>query len=121
MKTVKQLLQGKTKGLCTVTPDTRVFEALKQMADKDIGALLVVENGKLAGILSERDYARKVILQGKSSHDTPVREIMTSGVVTVDPSKSIEDCMALMTQRRIRHLPVCEGDKLVGIVSIGDL
>ena len=121
MKTVKQLLQGKTKALCTVSPGTPVFEALKQMAEKDIGALLVVENGKLAGILSERDYARKVILHGKSSHDTPVREIMTERVVYVQPKNTVEECMALMTDKRIRHLPVLENDKLIGVLSIGDL
>ena len=121
MKTVKQLLQGKTKALCTVSPGTPVFEALKQMAEKDIGALLVVENGRLAGILSERDYARKVILHGKSSHDTPVREIMTERVVYVQPKNTVEECMALMTDKRIRHLPVLDNDKLIGVLSIGDL
>ena len=121
MKTVKQLLQGKTKALCTISPDTRVFEALKQMAEKDIGALLVVENGRLAGILSERDYARKVILQGKSSHDTPAKEIMTECLVCVQPKNTLEECMALMTDKRIRHLPVLENDHLIGVLSIGDL
>jgi len=121
MKSLKQLLNAKGHHIHSIRPDAKVIEALQLMAQKDIGALLVTDAGRVGGILSERDYARKVILQGKSSHDIPVREIMTSGVVTVDPSKSIEDCMALMTQRRIRHLPVCEGDKLVGIVSIGDL
>ena len=121
MKSLKQLIGIKGGQVYSIRPDAKVIEALQLMAQKDIGALLVTDAGRVVGILSERDYARKVILQGKSSHDIPVREIMTSGVVTVDPSKSIEDCMALMTQRRIRHLPVCEGDKLVGIVSIGDL
>jgi len=121
MKSLKQLLNAKGHHVHSIRPDAKVIEALQLMAQKDIGALLVTDGSRVVGILSERDYARKVILQGKSSHDIPVREIMTSGVVTVDPSKSIEDCMALMTQRRIRHLPVCEGDKLVGIVSIGDL
>ena len=121
MKTVKQLLQAKTKALCTVGPETRVFEALQLMAQKDIGALLVVENGRLAGILSERDYARKVILQGKSSHDTPVREIMTERVVCVQPKHTVDECMALMTDKRIRHLPVLENDQLIGVLSIGDL
>jgi len=105
MKTVEQLLQGKTKALCTVTPDTRVYDALKLMADKDIGALLVVQSEKLVGILSERDYARKVILHGKSSHDTPVKDIMTERVVCVQPRNTVEECMALMTDKRIRHLP----------------
>jgi CBS domain-containing protein len=121
MKTVEQLLQGKTKGLCTVGPGTPVFEALKQMAEKDIGALLVVENGRLTGILSERDYARKVILRGKSSHDTPVKEIMTERVVCVQPTNTVDECMALMTDKRIRHLPVLDNDQLVGVLSIGDL
>ena len=121
MKTVKQLLQVKTKALCTVGPETRVFEALQLMAQKDIGALLVVEGGRLAGILSERDYARKVILQGKSSHDTPVREIMTERVVCVQPKHTVDECMALMTDKRIRHLPVLDNDQLIGVLSIGDL
>ena len=121
MKTVSQLLEGKIRTLCTITPDTRVIEALKQMAEKDIGALLVVDNGRLAGILSERDYARKVILQGKSSHDTLVREIMTERVVCVQPRNTVDECMALMTDKRIRHLPVIDNEQLVGVLSIGDL
>ena len=121
MKTVKQLLQGKSRGLCTVGPDARVFDALKLMAEKDIGALLVVENERLVGIISERDYARKVILQGKSSHDIPVREIMTERVICVQPGNTVEECMALMTDKRIRHLPVIENDQLIGVLSIGDL
>jgi CBS domain-containing protein len=121
MKTVRQLLQGKTRGLCTVSPEARVLEALKMMAEKDIGALLVVEEGRLVGILSERDYARKVILQGKSSQDTPVREIMTERVVYVQPRNTVDECMALMTDKRIRHLPVLENDQLIGVLSIGDL
>jgi len=94
---------------------------LRLMAEKDVGALLVMEGARLVGILSERDYARKVMLQGKSSQDALVREIMTANVVTVDPAKTVEECMALVTQRRIRHLPVCEEDRVIGIVSIGDL
>ena len=121
MKTVRQLLQGKSKALCTVGPDTPVFDALKLMAEKDIGALLVVEQGRLAGILSERDYARKVILHNKSSHDTPVREIMTERVICVQPRNTVEECMTLMTDKHIRHLPVMEDDSLVGVLSIGDL
>ena len=121
MKTLKQLLEMKGGQVFTIGPHAKVIEALQLMAKKDVGALLVMDGGKLEGIISERDYARKVILQGKSSQDIPVREIMTTNVVTVDPSQSIEDCMALMTQRRVRHLPVCEGEKLVGLVSIGDL
>lgn len=121
MKTVRQLLQGKSKGVCTVSPDTPVFDALKLMAEKDIGALLVVEKGRLAGILSERDYARKVILHNKSSHDTPVREIMTERVICVQPRNTVEECMALMTDKHIRHLPVLDNDSLIGVLSIGDL
>ena len=121
MKTVDQLLKGKSRGLCTIGPETRVFDALKLMADKDIGALLVVDDEKLVGILSERDYARKVILQGKSSHDTPAKEIMTERVICVQPQNTVEECMALMSDKHIRHLPVIEHDKLIGILSIGDL
>ena len=121
MKTVKQLLECKTRGLCTIGPDAPVFDALKMMAENDIGALLVVENDKLIGIISERDYARKVMLHGKSSRDIPVREIMTEPVICVQPDRTIDECMALMTDKRIRHLPVIENDKLIGVLSIGDL
>jgi len=121
MRTVKQLLQEKAHGLCTISPEARVFDALKLMAEKDVGALLVVENDKLVGILSERDYARKMILHGKSSHDTPVREIMTERPICVQPNRTTDECMALMTEKRFRHLPVIENDKLVGVLSIGDL
>ncbi len=121
MKSLKQLLDAKGGHVYSILPDAKVIEALQLMAKKDVGALLVMEGTRLAGIISERDYARKVILQGKSSQDIAVRDIMTSDVVRVDPSQTVEDCMGLMTQRRIRHLPVCEGDTLVGLVSIGDL
>ena len=121
MRTVGQLLKDKTYGLCTIDPNARVFDALKLMAEKDVGALLVVENDKLVGILSERDYARKMILHGKSSHDTPVKDIMTERVICVEPKRTTDECMALMTEKRVRHLPVIENDKLVGVLSIGDL
>ena len=121
MKTVTQLLQAKGREIHTIGPDARVFDALKLMAEKNVGALVVMEGGKLAGILSERDYARKVILLNKSSHDIAVREIMTAKVITVQPGQTVEQCMALMTEKRIRHLPVTEGEKLVGVLSIGDL
>ena len=121
MKTVMQLLQGKSRPLCTISPEARVFEALSLMAKEDVGALLVIENGRLAGILSERDYARKVILQGKYSNETPVREIMTERVVCVQPRNTVEECMALMTDKRVRHLPVLENDQIIGVLSIGDL
>jgi CBS domain-containing protein len=121
MKTLMQLLQAKGGEIHAIDPDARVYDALKLMADKDVGALLVLDAGKLAGIISERDYARKVILQGKSSYDIPVREIMTGKVVTVQLTQTVEDCMALMTSRRVRHLPVVDGERLVGVLSIGDL
>src|SRR3990172_2787401 len=119
MITVKQLIQAKGNAVWSITPDSTVYEALKLLAEKEVGALLVLENERLAGIISERDYARKVILKGKNSMDTPVREIMTSKVVTVRPDQTIDDCMSLMTENRIRHLPVVEGDRLVGVISVG--
>ncbi|MGH8601115.1 MAG: CBS domain-containing protein [Burkholderiales bacterium] len=122
MKTVEQLLQGKRiSGVYTIGSDSRVYEALCLMADKDVGALMVTEAGRLVGVISERDYARKVILHGKSSHDIPVRDIMSNTVVTVRPEQTVDDCMALMTERRIRHLPVVDGGRLTGVLSIGDL
>jgi len=121
MKSLNQLLEGKGRQVHSIGPNAKVIEALQLMAQKDIGALVVMDGDRLAGILSERDYARKVILHGKSSQDVPVREIMTPGVVTVDPSRTVEECMALVTQRRIRHLPVVEDGRLIGVISIGDL
>jgi CBS domain-containing protein len=121
MKTVKQLLQAKGREIHSITPDARVFDALKLMAEKNVGALVVTEGARLAGIISERDYARKVILLAKSSHDIAVREIMTAKVITVSPDNTVEECMALMTGKRIRHLPVMEGERLTGVLSIGDL
>lgn len=121
MITVSQLLQEKGHDVWSVTPDSTVFDALEIMADKNVGALLVVEGERLVGIFSERDYARKVILKGKASKATPVREIMTSVVACVGPHHSIEECMALMTAKRVRHLPVLEDDRLVGVISIGDV
>src|SRR5881409_993634 len=121
MKTVTQLLRGKGPGVLSVSPATPVFEALQVMAEKNVGALLVVEGEKLVGIFSERDYARKVILKGKASKETPVREIMSSHVLYIRPEQTIEDCMALMTDKRVRHLPVMEAEKLIGVISIGDV
>lgn len=121
MKTVKHLLQDKEEGTWFTTPDSLVYDALKLMAEKGVGALLVLEAGKLVGILSERDYARKVVLQGKSSLDTPVREIMTTNVISVHPDQTIKECMTLMTDKRIRYLPVLVNDQVVGVVSIGDV
>jgi CBS domain-containing protein len=121
MKTVKQLLESKRYSVVSVAPSSTVLDALKVMADKEIGAVVVIDEGHLVGIFSERDYARKVILQGKASKDTPVREIMTDKVVCVRPEQTIEDCMGLMTDRRIRHLPVLEHKLVIGVVSIGDV
>ena len=121
MKTVTQLLQAKGREVHTIGPDARVFEALELMAEKDVGALVVMDGGRLSGIISERDYARKVILHGKSSHDILVREIMTGNVVTVHRGQTVEECMALMTSKRIRHLPVIDDERLIGVLSIGDL
>jgi len=121
MKTVQQLLESKRYSVVSVSPADTVLEALKVMAEKEIGAVIVIENEHLVGIFSERDYARKVVLQGKSSKDTPVREIMTEKVVCVRQEKTIEDCMGLMTDKRIRHLPVLEHKKVIGVISIGDV
>lgn len=121
MLAVRQLLQSKGHAVWSISPDASVYEALKLMAEKDVGALLVLEKSAVAGIISERDYARKVVLHGKSSMDTPVREIMTSRVYFVRTDDSIQECMALMTEAHIRHLPVFEQDRLVGVISIGDV
>ena len=121
MKTVGELLQAKGHALWSITPDATVYEALELMAEKDVGALMVIDAGKLVGIMSERDYARKVILKGRFSKETPVREIMTEKVVYVVPNDTIEQCMALMAEMRLRHLPVFEGDQLIGVISIGDV
>lgn len=121
MLRVSYLLAFKPKSVWTVGPQTPVLEAIQVMADKHIGALPVVSDDELVGIVSERDYARKVILLGRSSSDTPVSQIMTSDVVTVSPDDLVHRCMEIMTERRIRHLPVVEKGKLVGIISIGDL
>ena len=121
MKTVTQLLRTKGHEVLSVSPETSVFEALKVMAEKNVGALLVVEGERLVGVFSERDYARKVILKGKSSRDVPVREIMTSHVLYVRPEQTIDECMALMTDKRVRHLPVLDEQRLVGVISIGDI
>ena len=121
MLTVYQLLQNKGRDTWSINPDATVYEALNLMSEKEIGALLVLENRELVGIISERDYARKVILKGKSSMSTPVREIMTSRVYYLRTDQTIDDCMALMTSKRIRHLPVFEDGQLVGVISIGDV
>jgi CBS domain-containing protein len=122
MKTVKELLRVKGYQVWSIGPDATVYEALTLMAEKDVGALLVLDNaGQLVGILSERDYARKIVLKGKTSRETPVREIMTEKVVWVRPDQTIEECMALMTNKHIRHLPVMEEGRLLGVISIGDV
>ena len=120
-ETIRSILETKGSQVWSLTPDATVYDAIALMAEKGIGALPVVSEGRLAGILSERDYARKVILKGKSSNETLVREIMTREVITVTPNHTVDECMRMMTNHRIRHLPVFEADDLVGIVSIGDL
>ena len=121
MKTVKEIIESKEKVIWSVTPDTTVYEALKLMADKKIGAVLVIKDSKVVGIMSERDYARKVVLQGKSSMQLTVSEIMSDKVMFVDVSQNVEECMALMINKRIRHLPVFDDQNLVGFISIGDV
>ena len=119
--TVGSVLKRKGSEIWFVAPDQTVYEAIERMAEKGVGALLVMSAGKLAGIVSERDYARKVILRGKSSRTTLVKEIMTSPVVFVTPDQTVEECMGVITKNRIRHLPIMENEKVLGIVSIGDL
>jgi len=121
MYCARDILREKGSQLYTTSPDASVYEALKEMDEKDVGALLVFEDKQLVGIISERDYARKMILKGKHSRDTPVREVMTTSIATVTPDKDLEECMELIVARRIRHLPVVEGDEVTGIISIGDI
>ncbi len=121
MKTIKQLLDEKGSDIWAIGPQETVFRAIKDMAEKEIGALVVLENGKLVGIISERDYARKVILKDKASHDTTVAEIMTSPVVCGRLNQTVDECMALITDKRVRHLPIIEQDQVIGVISIGDL
>ena len=121
MRQVKHLLESKGNAVYTIAPDAPVLEAITQMAERSIGALLVMRNAELAGIITERDYARKVILKGRSSRDTAVSEIMTALPISVGPLASVDECMRLCTDRRIRHLPVVEGGRVSGLVSIGDL
>jgi CBS domain-containing protein len=119
--TIAEVLNLKGRTVWSVSPDITVFDAIHMMADKNVGALLVVEGERLIGIISERDYTRKVILKGKASKTTPVREILSDHVVTVTPQKTVDECLHLMTDHRIRHLPVLDGNKIMGVVSIGDL
>lgn len=121
MHQVRHILQLKGDYIWTISPDDTVFEALRLMATKGVGALLVTKDEKMVGIISERDYARKVILKGRTSRDTLVSEIMTSEVFTVHPDQTVEECMGLMTEKRVRHLPVLENDRLIGVISIGDV
>jgi CBS domain-containing protein len=121
MASVKQLLQGKGHDVWSIGPEVSVYDAIAEMAKKEVGALAVLEGESLVGVISERDYARKVVLQGRSSRDTMVRDIMTTRVAYARPDQSVEDCMGMMTEKRVRHLPVMDGDKLLGMISIGDL
>lgn len=124
MRTVRYVLENKGYDVWSIEPDRTVFEGLEELAEKGIGALVVMDDDKLRGIFSERDYARKVALKGRSSRETAVKQVMTSEVVCVKPSQSIDECMALMTERRIRHLPVLDDEdeeKVIGVISIGDV
>ena len=121
MRTVREILNKKGNLIWSVSPNATVYEALQLMAEKEAGAVLVIENGKIKGILSERDYARKIVLQGKFSKDTSVVDIMSDKVIYVEPSQSIEDCMSIMINKKIRHLPVLENNRLSGLISIGDV
>lgn len=121
MISIRQLLERKGSEVWSTSPDSSVYEALQLLAENDVGALLVLQDGELVGVVSERDYARKVVLRGITSMKTPVKEIMTEDVITVGPGSTVEEAMALMTDKHIRHLPVLEGESIVGVVSIGDL
>jgi CBS domain-containing protein len=121
MQTVRQLLQDKGHKVWSIGPEESVYDAIKLMAEKGIGALIVVEQTKPIGMLSERDYARKVILAGRSSKETKISEIMTTQIIFADPQQSVQECMTTMTEKRFRHLPVMENDQLIGMISIGDL
>jgi CBS domain-containing protein len=121
MTRVRDILTTKGNEVCAIDPDASVYDAMKRMAEKGIGALLVMEGTRVVGVISERDYARKVILQGRASRSTRVREIMTGQVLYAEPDQNIEECMALMTEKRVRHLPVMDGGRVVGVISIGDL
>jgi CBS domain-containing protein len=121
MRTVQDILQEKGAKVYTIAPNDTVYEALQLMADKNIGALMVVEGDHVAGLISERDYARKIILKGRFSRDVPIHDIMTVDMVRIGPDEDVESCMELMTNKRVRHLPVFEQERLIGIISIGDI
>ena len=121
MQTIRQLLEAKGKDIWSISPHVTVFKALRIMAEKDIGALLVIDNQKLVGIFSERDYAQKVILKGKSSKETNIGDLMTKEVIYIEPNNTLHECMAVMTANHIRHMPVLENNQLIGIVTLGDV
>ena len=121
MKRVKDILEVKGRAVWSLGPDASVYDAIKLMADKGVGALMVMEGAEVVGVISERDYARKVILEGRSSKTTQVGEIMTTHVLYAQPEQNIDECMAVMTERRVRHMPVMDEERLVGVISIGDL
>ena len=118
---IREILTHKGSNVWSVTPESTVLEAIQMMADKNVGALLVTKEGRLLGVLSERDYTRKIILKGRSSKDTPVRDILSGHVVSASPDHTVDECLRLMTEHRIRHLPVMDGSKILGVISIGDL
>ena len=121
MKRIQTLLKKKGYDVWSIAPDASVYDAIHLMAEKSVGALIVMDGPSLVGVISERDYARKIILEGRSSEDTKISEIMSAKVITTGPDNSIEECMQIMTDRRIRHLPVLSGDKVLGVISLGDL
>jgi len=121
MITVRAILQDKGNAVWVASPETSILDALRVMAEKNVGALLVMKENEVAGIFSERDYARKIVLEGRMSTEARVKDVMTSNVISVQPEQSIDDCMALMTEKHVRHLPVLENDKVVGLISIGDV
>jgi len=121
MKTARQLLQGKGQDVLSIAPEATVYDAMKTMADRNVGALLVLDKGKLCGVISERDFARRLFTQNKTPKEIRVAELMTKDVVYVPPEMTADQCMALMTDKRVRHLPVLDGDKVMGVLSIGDL
>jgi len=121
VKTVRQLLKTKGTDVWCISPEATVLDAIRLMAEREIGALIVMEHGSVVGMLSERDYARKVLLKGRSSRNTPIRDIMTTNVIFAEPGQDVDYCMTVMTEKRVRHLPVMEDGRLIGIVSIGDL
>jgi len=121
MKRIRTLLKKKGYDVWSIAPDASVYDAIHLMAEKAVGALIVMDGPKLVGVISERDYARKIILEGRSSENTKISEIMSSEVITTGPDNKIEECMAIMTERRIRHLPVLDGNEVLGVISLGDL